>query len=67
MNNERDLCRLIDTEFKRETVKILNELRQNIKELREDINSNADYFIKELENIRRNQEKFKKFICRDSN
>ena len=67
MNNERDLCRLIDTEFKRETVKILNELRQNIKELREDINSNADYFSKELENIRRNQEKFKKFICRDSN
>ena len=24
-NNERDLCRLIDTEFKREVVKILKE------------------------------------------
>jgi len=39
-------------------VKILKELRLNIKELRSvDINSNADYFRKELENIRRNQEK----------
>uniref|UniRef100_A0A8W4FDJ3 L1 transposable element RRM domain-containing protein n=1 Tax=Sus scrofa TaxID=9823 RepID=A0A8W4FDJ3_PIG len=37
-------------EFKREIVKIL-------KELREDMNSNADFFIKELENIRRCQEK----------
>ena len=34
---------LIDTEFKRETVKILKELRVNMKELRADINSNADY------------------------
>ena len=56
-NNERDLCSLIDTEFKREVVKILQELRLNIKELREDMNSNADSFRKELENIRRNIEK----------
>ena len=56
-NNETDLCSLIDTEFKRETVKILKELRLNIKELRADINSNADYFRKELENTRRSQEK----------
>ena len=49
-NNETDLCSLIDTEFKREIVKIL-------KELRADINSNADYFRKELENIRRSQDK----------
>ena len=28
-----------------------------LKELREDVNSNADSFIKELENIRRSQEK----------
>ena len=48
-NNETDLCSLTDTEFKREIVKIL-------KELRVDIDSNADYFRKELENIR-NQEK----------
>ena len=49
-NNEIDLCSLTDFEFKREIVKIL-------KELREDINSNADSFRKELENIRRSQEK----------
>ena len=34
-NHETNFCNLIDTEFKRETVKIL-------KELRVDINSNAD-------------------------
>ena len=56
-NNETDLCSLTDTEFKRKVVKILKELRLNIKELRADINSNADYFRKELENIRRSQEK----------
>ena len=56
-NNETDLCSLIDTEFKKGIVKIQKELRLNIKELRADINSNADYFRKELENIRRNQEK----------
>ena len=38
-------------------VNILKELRVNMKELRMDINSNADYFRKELENTRRNQEK----------
>ena len=40
-NNETDLCSLTDTEFKRETVKILKELRLNIKELRVNMNSNA--------------------------
>ena len=49
VNNETDLCSLTDLEFKREIVKIL-------KELREDMNSNADYFRKELENMR-SQEK----------
>ena len=49
VNNETDLCNLIDTDFKREIEKIL-------KELREDMNSNADSFRKELENIRRSQE-----------
>ena len=38
-------------------MKILKELRLNMKELKADMNSNADYFRKELENIRRNQEK----------
>ena len=49
-NNKTELCSLTDTEFKREVVKIL-------KELREDMNSNADSFRKELENIRKSQEK----------
>ena len=56
-NNETDLCSLINTEFKKEIVKILKELRVNMKELRADMNSNADNFRKELENIRRGQEK----------
>ena len=38
-------------------MKIMKELGENIKELRADINRNADYFRKELENIRRSQEK----------
>ena len=50
VNNETDLCSLIDIEFKREIVKIL-------KALREDMNSNADAFRKELGNIRRSKEK----------
>ena len=50
INSETDLCSLTDIEFNREIVKIL-------KELREDMNSNADSFRKELENIRRSQEK----------
>ena len=49
-SNETDLCSLSDMEFKWEVLKIL-------KELREDINSNADSFRKELENIRRSKEK----------
>ena len=50
VNNETDLCSLTHLEFKREIVKIL-------KKLREDMNSNADTLRKELENIRRSQEK----------
>ena len=38
-------------------MKILKKLRVNVKELRMDINSNANYFRKKLENIRRSQEK----------
>ena len=56
-NNEIDLCSLTDTEFKKETVEILKELRANVEELRADMNSNADYFRKEMKNIRRHQEK----------
>ena len=47
----------MDTELKNEIVKILKELRANMKEFRVDMNSNADYFRKELENIGRSQEK----------
>ena len=50
VHNETELCRLTDLEFKREIVKIL-------KELREDMNSNADSIRKELVNIRRSQDK----------
>ena len=38
-------------------MKILKELRANMKELRVDLNSKADCFRKELENIRRSQDK----------
>ena len=58
-NHETYLCSLIDTEFKKRIVKILKELRGNMKELRVYMNTNADYFRKELENIRRSQEKLK--------
>ena len=61
-NNETDLWILRDTEFKREMLKelrvnMLKELRVNMQELRADINSNADCVTKELEKIRRDQEK----------
>ena len=55
--NETDLCSLIHIEFKRKAVKILKELRLNIRKLRADMNNNADSFRKELKNIRRNIEK----------
>ena len=38
-------------------MKIPKELRANMKELRVDLNSKADCFRKELENIRRSQDK----------
>ena len=47
-------------------VKILKELKLNIKELRVTMNSNADSFRKEQENVRRNIEKLEKLICRDA-
>ena len=56
VNNETDRCSLTDLEFKREIVKIL-------KELREDMNSNADTLRKELENIRRSQEKLEHSVA----
>ena len=48
-NNETDIFCLTDTEFKQEIMKIL-------KELRKAIDRNAEYYKKELENIRRSQE-----------
>ena len=50
VNNETDLCSLTEFEFKRERVKILKEWRQ-------DMNSKADAFRMEIENIRKSQEK----------
>ena len=55
VNNETDLCSQTDLEFKREILKIL-------KELREDMNSNADTLIKELENLR-SQEKLENSLA----
>ena len=43
INNETDLCSLTNFDFKREILKIL-------KELREDMNSNANSLRNELEN-----------------
>ena len=48
-NNETVLFSLIDTEFKKEVMKILKELRKLI-------NRNADYCKKELETIKRSSE-----------
>ena len=49
-NNGTEFCSLTDIEFKREVVKILKELRLNIKELRADMKRNEHYFRKEIEN-----------------
>ena len=49
-NNETDLFSLIDTEFKKEVMKILKVLRKNIER-------NADHCNKELENIKMNKSK----------
>ena len=57
INNETDLCSLTEFEFKREIVKIL-------KEITDDINSNADSFRKELENTRRSEEKLENLFAR---
>jgi len=54
-NSEADLCCLMDTEFKREMVKILRELRVNMKELRAGRKQESDSFRRELENIRSSQ------------
>ena len=56
-NQETDFRILTDTEFKKLMVKILKELRVTVRELRADMNSNADYFRKKLESTRRSQEK----------
>ena len=42
-NNETDLCIPTDIQSEKEIVKILKELRVNMKKLRTDMNSNADY------------------------
>ena len=47
-NSETNLCSLIDTEFKKKAVKILKELRVNMKELRPDMNNNTDSFSKKV-------------------
>lgn len=51
INNETGLFSITDTEFKREIMKILKELRKAIYR-------NAEYCKKEPEAIKRNKEKF---------
>ena len=63
-NNEADICSLTESEFQKEVVKLLEELRANKKELRVVINSNADYFRKELENISKSQEHLEKSFAK---
>ena len=53
-NNETDLCSLKDTEFKKETVKILKELRVNMKELR--VGIGVPVVAQWLTNLTRNHE-----------
>ena len=56
VNNETGPFSQTELEFKREILKIL-------KELREDMNSNADTLKKELENITRSQEKLEHSVA----
>ena len=65
-DNETDLCSLIDTEVKKDRVKILKELRVNMKELRADMNNNADDFRKDLK-YKEEPRKIRKLICRNVN
>ena len=70
VNNETDLYRLTDIEFKREIVKIMKELRLDINESREDTNSNAYSLRKEIKNIgksKKTNKKTRKLIFRDAN
>ena len=52
-----DFCRQTDTEFKKEIVKVLKELRAYM-------NSNADYFKKETRKYEEPRQ-IRKFICRE--
>ena len=52
----RDLCNLTDVEFKREMVKRPTEIRQ-------DINRSAESLQKELEHMRRSQEKLENSLA----
>ena len=47
-------------------MKILKEVRVNMKELRVDMNSDEDFFGKELEKYKEEHRKIRKFICRDA-
>ena len=55
-NNETDLFSLIDTEFKKEIIKILKKFRT--------IDRNADYFNKGTRKYKEEPRK-RKFMCQD--
>ena len=54
-NNETDLSSLLDLQFKKEVIKMLEELKI--------INRNVDHCTKELETIKRNQSKLDNSIA----
>ena len=57
-NSETDFFNLIDTEFKKQVMKIL-------KELRKVIDRNADCYKKVTRNYKEEPRKIRKFICQD--
>lgn len=58
INNKTGLFSITDTEFKREIMKILKELRKALYR-------NAEYCKKEPETIKKNKEKIENSFCRE--
>ena len=65
-NNETNLCSVTVTTFIKEIVKILKELRVNMKKLRADMNINAVLY-KGTRKYKEEPRKIRKLICRDEN
>ena len=59
VNNETDLCSLTDFEFKRNIVKLLKELREDMNIMQIPLKGTRKY--------KEEPRKTRKFICRDAN